>query len=306
MLTIQQADKQSLHFGGLFRCIGFKADKKQTYSIRVHLACKFPIKRFDCLLVFFKIKIPKLSNRFACPRPVIDEFPTPAILALYQQQNDGSNEIVVPENSKFELVCLPPNSRPPAEIYWTDPQQKTISATGPVRVLDNQRLLLQRAEPSISGSYQCVAKNSAGLRAKTFTIRVRGLPAFAGHDGSRQATERTAKEQTNVTLDCLESLKGNQLDSPNIQWYHNGRSVNDRRRTINSAGQLTIGQAIDLDSGLYVCSINQTGFPVTYSPKINHLKVIELLKFVQVPVDRRIELNRPAKVNIRIVECLFV
>jgi hypothetical protein len=75
-------------------------------------------------------------------------------------------------------------------------------------------------------------------------------------------TEQIVKEQSNVTLDCLE--RGQQIDMFdyfNIQWYHNGSliSINDKRKTVNKAGQLTINSIHSSDDGLYVCCLNHTG-----------------------------------------------
>ena len=134
--------------------------------------------------------------------------------------------------------------------------------------------------------------------------------------------EQVAKEQTNITVDCLDretdGLLGNDQSHYSIQWFHNGSLVGtaDRRKLINNIGQLTINQIHSSDEGFYVCQLNHTGklvrsnfvqlstilfflqkgYPLTYNAGIN-LKVIETLKFISLPVDRRLELNRAAKIH---------
>jgi len=269
VLIIEQADKSIDE--GLFRCVGSRLDKRQQYSIRVQIA-------------------------------YIDEFATHSILALYNQNFKANNEIVVPEHSKFILLCLPPNARPEPKIYWIDPQSKVISNQGIIRILDNHQLLLQNAQLDQSGTYECIAENQAGKRIKKFNIKVQKAPLLANPETE---LEQIGKEKTNITLDCLEKDTNSLLNSDkahySIQWYHNGSLLgtkNDKRKLINNVGQLIINQIHSSDEGLYVCQLNHTGYPLLSNAGIN-LKVIEMLKFISLPVDRRLELNRPSKIHCR-------
>lgn len=173
--------------------------------------------------------------------------------------------IIVPEHSKFELLCLTPNAKPEPKIYWINPQNKVISNHGIIRVLDNNQLLLQKAELDHSGEYSCVAENIASKRTKRFTIKVQKLPPIANLEIQ---TEQIVKEQTNITLDCLEKETNNLstssridnsksnssklFDYLSIQWYHNGSLINanDKRKIVNNLnGQLTINQIHSSDEG---------------------------------------------------------
>ena len=202
----------------------------------------------------------------------------------------------MPEHSKFfKLLCLTPNAKPESKIYWVNAQNNVITNEGNIRILDNHQLLIQNAQLDQSGNWQCVVENKAGKRVKQFTIKVQRLPSLANLEVQ---TEKTVKEQTNITLDCLDKPEADLNDYFNIRWFHNGSLISDKRKVVNQVGQLKINAIHSSDDGFYVCQLNHTGYPVTYNAGYN-LKVIELLKFIQLPVDRRLELNRPGKVHCR-------
>lgn len=116
--------------------------------------------------------------------------------------------------------------------------------------------MLHNAQLENSGIYSCIAENMAGKRIKQFNIKVRKLPLLANLEVQ---SDLTLKEQTNVTLNCLESYTNDQIYYQ-ISWYFNGTLIaDDKRKKMNDKGQLIMNQIDKSDEGIYVCKLNHTG-----------------------------------------------
>lgn len=67
------------------------------------------------------------------------------------------------------LECSPPKGTPEPQVFWRKDGQ-TVTIEGRLKLVDGHNLAITNAKTSDDGKYQCVAKNTAGVRESTIAV----------------------------------------------------------------------------------------------------------------------------------------
>lgn len=67
------------------------------------------------------------------------------------------------------MECSPPRGTPDPQVFWRKDGQ-TLELGGRLKLVDGMNLAITDAKPADDGRYQCVAKNTAGLRESSVAI----------------------------------------------------------------------------------------------------------------------------------------
>lgn len=103
--------------------------------------------------------------------------------------------------------------------------------------------------PEDSGSYTCIATNTAGEDTHTVTLTVHVLPAFTELPGDVALTKG---EQLRLTC------KATGMPVPRITWTFNNNIIPAQYDDVNGHSELLIERVSKEDSGTYVCSAENT------------------------------------------------
>ncbi|KYB28864.1 Tyrosine-protein kinase-like otk [Tribolium castaneum] len=211
--------------------------------------------------------------------------------------SENSNQVVAPEGGLFQLTCLEPDSLPPAKKWWLNTGGHTVSDSGEVRV-DDGRLIIEKVRMDHAGNYTCVAENMAGKTEKIIELVVLNKPVVTA-----QPLSVTVDENEPSMLTCDYEPKNHFTI---VKWRKDGKSLRhdfgenslDRQRIkiFKHNASLVIRETESHDRGEYVCEVLAKGFePVLSEPAT--ISVIEKLKFVPPPVNKKLELGSVAKVH---------
>ncbi|GAB6021777.1 hypothetical protein CHUAL_004354 [Chamberlinius hualienensis] len=197
---------------------------------------------------------------------------------------------IVAEGTEFEITCLRPKGYPKPTVWWEYGRGSVISDTGRIHV-DDTRLVIDRVKLADAGNYTCIAENMAGTRKQYIQVYVTVPPAIvAGPVG------QLIDEGSWVQFTC--AYTGSPFPYTTIYWLKDGRPVrNDSYRVFihSHNGSLVIYNVNPLDPGEYSCEIHTSGFSSIQSSPAE-LRVNENLKFVPVPVNRKLELSSKSKI----------
>lgn len=78
-----------------------------------------------------------------------------------------SNRIAAGEDAILE--CLPPRGTPEPQVQWRK-DGHVISIEGRLKLVDGWNLAITDTKPPDDGRYQCIAKNTAGIRESSVAI----------------------------------------------------------------------------------------------------------------------------------------
>ncbi|XP_017770626.1 PREDICTED: tyrosine-protein kinase-like otk [Nicrophorus vespilloides] len=250
---------------GMYNCVGIRGESKevpQSYTAELHVA--FIHNLTDAL--------------FEPPLP------------------EGSKHVIA-EDSFFQQTCLEPKSVPPAKKFWMNPDGHTISDSGDVKVDDDGRLILDSVKRDNAGTYTCVAENVAGKTEKSFQLVVTTKPVITENPESVTAEENEAS-----VLKCGFTSES-ATEFTTVRWRKDGKVIksddtsnHQRLKVFKQNGTLVLQSTKISDRGEYLCEILTKGFaPVLSKPAT--ISVIEQLKFVPPPVNKKLELSSVAKLH---------
>lgn len=67
------------------------------------------------------------------------------------------------------LECSPPKGNPEPQVFWRKDGQ-TLTVEGRLKLVDGYNLAITDTKTSDDGRYQCVAKNTAGMKESTVAV----------------------------------------------------------------------------------------------------------------------------------------
>uniref|UniRef100_A0A8C8RV15 Hemicentin-1 n=1 Tax=Pelusios castaneus TaxID=367368 RepID=A0A8C8RV15_9SAUR len=153
-------------------------------------------------------------------------------------------EHTVTENSQAVLSCVA-DGIPTPTINWKKGSMPLTDTIGKYRALQNGDLILENAVPEDSGSYTCVANNTAGEDVHSVSLMVHVLPAFTELPG-----DIALNKGEQLKLIC----KATGTPLPKITWTFNNNIVPAKLDNANGHSELIIERVSKDDSGTYVCS----------------------------------------------------
>ncbi|XP_050311657.1 tyrosine-protein kinase-like otk [Anthonomus grandis grandis] len=206
------------------------------------------------------------------------------------------SEQPVGEGTLFQLTCLEPKSFPLAKKWWQNSAGHTISDRGDIYV-DDGRLIITKVKQSDAGKYTCVAENVAGKTEKMVDIVVTTKPTV-----TQDPVSITVDENDKSVLTCQYSTSFPKYTV--VKWRKDGKLLkhefdetspsHQRIRVYKHNGTLIIHSTQSSDRGEYICEVITEGFEAVPSQPAT-ISVIEQLRFVPAPVNRKLELDSTGK-----------
>ncbi|RMC08359.1 hypothetical protein DUI87_14601 [Hirundo rustica rustica] len=157
-------------------------------------------------------------------------------------------QYTVTESSQAVLSCVAEGIPTPA-INWRKDNMLLRDTVGKYQTVPGGDLILDNVVPEDSGSYTCIATNTAGEDTHTVTLTVHVLPAFTELPGDVALTKG---EQ--LRLSC----KATGVPVPRITWTFNNNIIPAQYDDVNGHSELLIERVSKEDSGTYVCSAENT------------------------------------------------
>uniref|UniRef100_A0A3Q2CT39 Hemicentin-1 n=1 Tax=Cyprinodon variegatus TaxID=28743 RepID=A0A3Q2CT39_CYPVA len=148
-------------------------------------------------------------------------------------------------NTPVTLPCKATGSPRPT-ITWQKEGINIPTSGGSYTILPDGSLQISKASLSDSGTFICVAQNSAGTALGKTKLRVQVAPVI--HPDTR---EYLAPLDSSVTLQCQAAG----FPPPSITWHKDGQLlINSIRQRVLSSGSLQIAFVQQSDAGQYTCT----------------------------------------------------
>ncbi|NWV42606.1 HMCN1 protein, partial [Grantiella picta] len=157
-------------------------------------------------------------------------------------------QYTITENSQAVLSCMA-EGIPTPTINWRKDNTLLRDTVGKYQTVPGGDLILDNVVPEDSGSYTCIATNTAGEDMHTVTLTVHMLPAFTELPGDIALTKG---EQLRLTC------KATGIPVPKITWTFNNNIIPAQYDDVNGHSELLIERVSKEDSGTYVCSAENT------------------------------------------------
>uniref|UniRef100_A0A8C3DQA4 Hemicentin-1 n=1 Tax=Corvus moneduloides TaxID=1196302 RepID=A0A8C3DQA4_CORMO len=157
-------------------------------------------------------------------------------------------QYTVTESSQAVLSCVA-EGIPTPTINWRKDNMLLRETVGKYQTVPGGDLILDNVVPEDSGSYTCIATNTAGEDTHTVTLTVHVLPAFTELPGDVALTKG---EQLRLTC------KATGIPVPRITWTFNNNIIPAQYDDVNGHSELLIERVSKEDSGTYVCSAENT------------------------------------------------
>ncbi|NWU93884.1 HMCN1 protein, partial [Upupa epops] len=154
----------------------------------------------------------------------------------------------VTEDSQAVLSCVA-EGIPTPRVNWKKDNTLLTEVEGKYRALPDGDLILDNVVPEDSGSYTCIATNTAGEDTHTVTLIVHVLPAFTELPGDVTLTKG---EQLRLTC------RAAGIPVPKITWTFNNNIIPAQYDDVNGRSELIIERVSKDDSGTYVCTAENT------------------------------------------------
>lgn len=146
------------------------------------------------------------------------------------------------------------NGEPPPEIAWHKDGGNDFPAARERRMQlspNNDVFFIVNTTPSDMGIYSCTAHSAAGTVMANASLIVQEKPSFG-----KPMVDNEFAVGSHVVLEC--SAKGN--PQPTITWFKNDKPIipTDRHFFIHNNQLVIIVEAIEADSGIYKCTVNNS------------------------------------------------
>ncbi|XP_038578506.1 neural cell adhesion molecule L1.2 isoform X2 [Micropterus salmoides] len=146
----------------------------------------------------------------------------------------------------LELECIV-QGLPTPKVSWLR-KDGELSESRTSKDLFDRRLRFTDISESDGGEYQCIAENSQGKIAHTYTVTVEAAPYWT----KKPVSQLYARGET-VRLDC----QADGIPAPTISWTINGTPLSatdkDSRRTLTASGSVILEDVNFGDTAIYQC-----------------------------------------------------
>nr|XP_015827628.2 hemicentin-1 [Nothobranchius furzeri] len=200
--------------------------------------------------------------------------------------SDHASDVSAPMGDELTLECRA-NGIPTPRLSWLkDGVSLEGSDAHHISVTpDGSTLTLMKLAPEDSGTYMCLAINSAGQESKLYSLVVLVPPSISGETTIPREIQVT--QDSVVTLEC--QAAGN--PPPQISWLMNGHPLllSPRARLLSGDSLLRIAPVQLSDSGVYTCvARSQAGLAelsydvqVQVPPGVDRFEPVEPVTVVQ-------------------------
>nr|CAD2195935.1 unnamed protein product [Meloidogyne enterolobii] len=181
--------------------------------------------------------------------------------------------------NRVTLDCLPPKGFPEPVVSWRkDEREVNTQNNEKYQLLDSGNLIVENAQKSDAGFYQCVASNSVGERiSKPARLSVYEKPKFLV-----EPRNVVAEVNSSVLFEC--KVAGEPL--PTISWKkRDGQMPIGRAYVARDRGGLRIDRVQPQDSGEYICFAKN---PVGNVESSAHLHINSPPLFTKLPQNLRL------------------
>ncbi|KAJ3645375.1 hypothetical protein Zmor_023041 [Zophobas morio] len=180
------------------------------------------------------------------------------------------------------MECVPPKGTPEPQVQWKK-DGKELVVEGRLKLVDGSNLAITEAKPADDGRYQCVAKNTAGIRESTVAVlKVLIKPYLV------KAPEDTVA-LVGSTVDFACAVGGDPL--PDVLWRRTsaGGTMPLGRVHVLEDRTLRLDGITLLDQGLYTCEADNFAGVISATAV---LTVHALPTFINRPLAQTIESGR--------------
>nr|XP_014344645.1 PREDICTED: hemicentin-1 [Latimeria chalumnae] len=154
------------------------------------------------------------------------------------------------EGSQAFLPCVA-DGIPLPVIHWEKDGEPVTDTVGKHTVMQSGELVFENIAPEESGSYTCLATNTAGRDSRTVSLAVHVHPAF---------TELPGDVSLNKGERLLLTCGATGIPAPKFTWTFNNNIIPVQFDSRNGHSELVIERVSKDDSGTYVCTAeNQVG-----------------------------------------------
>ncbi|XP_038613568.1 hemicentin-1 [Tachyglossus aculeatus] len=160
----------------------------------------------------------------------------------------AEDRYTVLENSQAVLQCVA-DGIPTPTINWKKDESLLADMPGKYTTEPFGGLVLEKAAPEDSGSYTCVASNTAGQDAHTVSLAVHVLPEFTELPG-----DVSLNKGEQLRLTC----RAAGIPLPRITWTFNNNILPAKFDGVTGHSELVIERVSKTDSGTYVCTAENT------------------------------------------------
>uniref|UniRef100_H0XAK9 Hemicentin 1 n=1 Tax=Otolemur garnettii TaxID=30611 RepID=H0XAK9_OTOGA len=160
-------------------------------------------------------------------------------------------QYTVNENSQAILPCVA-DGIPIPTISWKKDNVLLANLLGKYSAEPYGELVLENVELEDSGTYTCIANNTAGEDTHSVSLTVHILPTF---------TELPGDVSLNKGEQLRLSCKATGIPLPKLTWTFNNNIIPAHYDSVNGHSELVIERVSKEDSGTYVCTAeNSVGF----------------------------------------------
>ncbi|XP_015923362.1 protein sidekick isoform X2 [Parasteatoda tepidariorum] len=172
-------------------------------------------------------------------------------------------------NGKDAQISCEVSGAPAPNVTWLFNDHTDLLSSGRIQILESGSLLIASAEYDDVGKYTCVRENSAGsIKGSGYLIVLVRTQIIQPPVDTKVIISSTAELQCKVSHD--------EAVPYSVHWYFNNKEIiptGGGRIQILPDGSLHIGQARNVDVGLYTCRVISEGGNETRSARLD---VIEL------------------------------
>ncbi|XP_064420214.1 hemicentin-2 [Latimeria chalumnae] len=164
--------------------------------------------------------------------------------------SDVPAEHGVLENEEMSLECVVTGTPRPAVRWLKDGRPLDLLSRPHIQLsADGELLQIKRLQPSDSGTYTCVAQNTAGQETKVYTVNTL-VPPVISSDASHQEPLQAVIGGV-VNLECQASGS----PPPQLSWLKDGLplALTSHIKLLSSGRVLRVSQVQVSDSGIYTC-----------------------------------------------------